>query len=42
MIPLMVKIIEGRVLTTKHETVLLETERERVALDILLVYGDWE
>ena len=27
--PLIVKIIEGRILPIKHETVLLETERER-------------
>ena len=39
---LMVKIIEGRVLTAEHETVLLEREGERLALMILIVCGDWE
>ena len=40
--PLMVKRIEGRVLMTKHETVLLEREGEWLALETLVVWGDWE
>ena len=39
---LMVKIIEGRVLTAEHETVLLEREGERLALEFLVVFGDWK
>ena len=41
--PLMLKIIEDKVLTEKHEkVVLLEREGERLALKIFLVCGDWE